>query len=322
VACAGRRRIGDIPAPQVTINVPPQARANVRGGIADDTAASGARLSVAGDVVSVSVSPSWLAGLPASAFPVVIDPSFGGQEGPSEFVSLDNQGHSTYTAMQVGVDNLGKTWRTAAYFPVPTPPAPLPGGQAWELSLAGFTAGCGPSACVQLSNVSLYGLATPAPPSVPTYAGIPFQTSQLLWASPPGQLQAVVQDSGNGQSLVTLLNFMRPNANGWWFGITGNENGGPLVQFAPTDTTSGNGVFVTYYYVQQPPAPSLTQPASGVVSTTTPTLAATVTDTVDNPATTTTGSRQRRAAKERLSIRAGWPTRPAGPFRPAACRTA
>jgi RHS repeat-associated protein len=124
--------------------------------------------------------------------------------------------------------------------------------------------------------VTLYGLATPAWPSYPSFSGINGPSEQVLWASPPGQLVGLVSNGTTGQDLATILSYMRPKADGWWFGITGNEGGGGLVHF------DLNNVYVTYFYVQQPPPTQVTAP-SGVVSTATPTLTAAVKDSTDNP---------------------------------------
>ena len=79
VVTAGGRQAGVIPAPRVTVQQPRQLTANA-------TEASGARLSVSGGVVSVSVSKSWLGSLPALAFPVVIDPTVDISSGQPQLV--------------------------------------------------------------------------------------------------------------------------------------------------------------------------------------------------------------------------------------------
>src|SRR5262249_22286228 len=144
---AGGRQVGAIPPLKVTTKVPARLRMDMPPGTeADATASSGARLTVSGGVVRVSVSRAWLASLPASAFPVVIDPSFNGKGTPTSYVSVDNHGDVlTNQVMQVGVDSQSRTWRTAVYIPEPTPPSQIvePGNnQPWVLSYAGFLAYC------------------------------------------------------------------------------------------------------------------------------------------------------------------------------------
>jgi hypothetical protein len=108
------QQVGVIPPLTVTTRVPAPLRHALPSGETEDvTAASGARLRFAGGVVRVSVSRSWLAGLPAWAFPVVIDPTFGGQDNWAAVVSVDNLGdvlqNQTPNGMQVGVDSVGRT---------------------------------------------------------------------------------------------------------------------------------------------------------------------------------------------------------------------
>lgn len=73
VVLAGGRQVGTVPPLTVSAHVaarPQQKLAGVgaRDGAVDLAGAAGARLTVSGDVVRVSVSPRWLAGLPSSAY--------------------------------------------------------------------------------------------------------------------------------------------------------------------------------------------------------------------------------------------------------------
>jgi hypothetical protein len=215
---ANSRQVGVIPPLRVTMRLPLQLEPDVPRGITTDvTARSGARLTVAGDVLRVSVSRSWLAELPAPAFPVVIDPSFGGLDGPSAYVSVDNAGDVlTNQVMQVGTDARGKTWRTAIYFAGPTIPQQItePGNlQPWVLSSASMVANCTPGPC-PLQNVSVYGLGTAPPPAYPPFGAFSPDVSQLLWASPPSEPVLVAGSDTTMAGEAILLNYMRGRTDG------------------------------------------------------------------------------------------------------------
>jgi RHS repeat-associated protein len=277
---AGARQVGVIAPLRVTMRLPRQLEPGVsRGTGADVTTASGAELTVADNVVRVSVSRSWLSRLPASAFPVVIDPSFAALAGPSAFVSVDDAGDVlTNQVMQVGVDSRFRTWRTAVYFAAPGVPPQItePGDpEPWVLSSATMVANCTP-ACGQLQNVSLYGLGTSAPPSYPSFGAFSPSLGQLLWASPPGlPVSAVGSDTTEAGNAI-LLQYMHSRTDGWWFGIAGDDTPS-IVDFNLANTS------IAFVYVQQPPPTYVTAP-TGVIATTTPTLtAAPVTDTTDTP---------------------------------------
>ena len=218
---------------------------------------------------------------------MVIDPSFGGQEGPSEIVSVDNAGDVlTNQVMQVGVDSRGRTWRTEVFLPPITPPSRVvePGdGEPWVLSGADFLAHCplDPSTqsilCVDLENVTLLGMATPPPPSYSSFAGLTPEFGTVLYQSPPNELVGVVGNDSSTQGNATMMTYMHGQKNGWWFGITGDENVNHVVDFDPGNTS------ISYFYVQQPPPTYVTAP-TGLVTTPTPTLtAAPVTDVTDTP---------------------------------------
>jgi hypothetical protein len=139
---------------------------------------SGVRMAVSGGVVEVSVSPQWLAGLPPSAFPVVIDPTFfGGTQAATRLYSVSS-GNYSIDEMLNGLDSVGHTWRSTAYIPAPALPALNPGERPWALLTAEFGATCTPCG---LYGLNVYGLSTSAT-GFPTYNGIPLGT--LLYSAP------------------------------------------------------------------------------------------------------------------------------------------
>ena len=275
---AGGRQVGTVPPLTVTTQVAaaPQLRqpdgSPVPSGTTDVTAAAGARLSVAGGVVTVSVSKSWLAGLPASAFPVVIDPSLSAYVYTSQVVSVSSTGSVEHGVMQVGLTGTG-VWSAAAYFPAPALPAPGAGGQPWRLASADFAAYCD-SQC-GLYGLGEYGLPTPAN-SYPTYSQIPASAYPL--AVYPESTE--VPMPFGAQDYAVLGAYLASRSDGWWIGMTSDHGDQPGTTHTLLDTIDPNNVYMVFAYVEQPPPTRITSPTSGsVLTTTTPTLtAAPVTD--------------------------------------------
>ncbi|MBO0879566.1 MAG: hypothetical protein J2P17_04190 [Mycobacterium sp.] len=224
----------------------------------DSTAASKAQLTVAGDVVHLSVSPRWLAGLPASAFPVVIDPFFTPPTGlPTQVFSANDFGNTLTGVMQIGRDGAGRNWRGGAFIPAPTLPSVGPTGQPWQLSEAQFTAVSG----INLVNAPVYGLS-----GIDNF-GFPGR-APLLFIQPAAG--GVVADSTRGNQ--PFLSYIKSRTNGWWFGFGSPSQVGPpgtLATFDPSQVT------LDLVYEQQPSPTRITSPADrSVVTTTTPTLTA------------------------------------------------
>lgn len=246
----------------------------------DATTAAGARLSVAGDVLRVSVSPAWLASLPASAFPVVIDPSVDIEDSAATAVSVGSNG-GTQNALQLGTDSQGQSWSVAAYIPPPALPPQVTGWPEWQVSSGEFIAECA-SACNLVASV--YGLRTstfgvPGSPGAtdPTYSEIPHGT-QLYMPSP-----VETQTFALAEPSVQMNQYLATWTDGWWFGITASQaSEGSNPKLAALDPSA---VYMEFYYVEQPEPTTITSPAgNSVLATTTPTLtAAPVTDQTTDP---------------------------------------
>lgn len=248
---SGGHVVGAIPAITVTTRTPGSEKG------------SDARLTVTGDVVRVSVSPSWLAGLPASAFPVVIDPTVGNDTYQTKMVSAGSSGGVLNGQLQLGADANGQVWRDAFYIPAPTLPAPRPGAGPWQLSGASMSSSCaGP--CL-FTGMGVYGLSTPAT-GTPTYADI--VAGQVINHDPNPDGVFLVSSGGSYESGAALHQYMTSRTDGWWFGAAAPA-GTSLVAFDPAKT------YVAAYYVSQPPPTPITSPANGsVLPTATPTLTA------------------------------------------------
>ncbi|MEV4555829.1 RHS repeat-associated core domain-containing protein [Kitasatospora sp. NPDC049285] len=230
-------------------------------------AGADARLTVTGDVIHVSVSPSWLAGLPASAFPVVIDPTFSGTNSQTKMVSVGDRGGALTGQLQMGTDSNGQVWRDAFFVPAPTLPAPVVGAGPWQLSTQGMISHCNGPCGIQGLRVT--GLST-APNGSPSYADI--AAGQLIKADSSPDGVGLVSGGGSAENNAALHQYMASRTDGWWFGVQASSvvmAGDPLATFDPANT------YASFYYIEQPPPTTITAPANGsVLSTTTPTLSA------------------------------------------------
>ena len=282
---AGGRRVATIPPLSVTTRdtVSRQLRepdGSVPATTVDATAAAGARLTVSGDVVRVSVSKSWLAGLPASAFPVVIDPSVSIADSATQLVSIKSNGDVLPGVMQVGQDNLGQQWNGAAFIPPPPLPPTVPGGQPWKLSTGEFSAVC-TSTCSL--TVAVYGTPAPASgyPTLIPFSDVPYGT--VVRETPPGQTDSFAFAQGG----TAMNTYLASRTGGWWFDVAPagfiSQGGYPLATFDPSQ------VYGIFSYVEQPAAAQIVSPAgNSVVATATPTVTASpVTDQTTGPGQTT-----------------------------------
>ena len=259
VVAAGRL-VGSIPPVTVTTATPLTPGGHRPGSVQPDlTAASGARITTSGTTVTVSVSQSWLAALPASAFPVVIDPGFETSGGLTKEVSLGSGGQVKTGTLQIGTDSSNVTWRAGALFTAPTLPAPMPGAPPWQLFTADF--GTFSTSTVWLSDFRVYGEST-APSATPTYSSITSGTLIFDYAEPG--------PCCSGADVTSFIN----GKSSFWIGRTGT---GSLVPLEVSNT------YIIWEYAEAPPPTTIISPAnSATLSTTTPTLTAQVTDTIDN----------------------------------------
>jgi RHS repeat-associated protein len=258
----GGRTVGVIPPLTVITHSAEPARPAHGHTIAvpNPTKASGTRMTITGDIVRISVSPHWLAGLPASAFPVVIDPTFDpANQLASQLISLGNNGTALGGVLQNGyVPSTHVTWRSEAYIQAPTLPAQEAGAPPWQLVSALFTANCAP--VCNISALGVYGEAT-SPSFITAYSAIPTGTP----------LQVDSSDVLEESVLTDVTSFFAGQTGGW-IGLVANEDGldfGTLATFDPSQ------VYVNFSYAENPPPVAITSPGSGsVVATTTPTLTA------------------------------------------------
>lgn len=235
------------------------------------TADSGAKFTVVGDRVSVSVSPSWLASLPKQAYPVTIDPSFTPTttDYATQAVAFSDAGGSMSGQAAVGQDSSGATWVGAAYVPFSPAPTTAAGEQPWVPTSAFFFAGCGAGQPCSMTNLFAYGESTQ-----PTSYSSVFSGSSL-YISRPASLQSVFY--------VNFRSWFDQHRAGSWFGFgaDGKYFDPNTNRLTPTKLVfPTSAIFVDFTYYQQSPAPTVTSPAAGSVSASaTPTLSATTTNT-------------------------------------------
>jgi RHS repeat-associated protein len=253
---AGGKRVGTLPAPTVTVS---SAKSSI-----DQTSASKARMTVAGDVMQVSVSPDWLAGLPSSAFPVVIDPTWNALVPSSSWQvsSVSDDGQVLNGVMQIGQDGTGRNWRPEAYIPnAAQPPSPAPGDQPYQFAQVFLQVQCD----CQMAGPSVYGLSGHS-----SYSDI--ANGQLLVNANATATYTSV--SFGIQSGMDQWSYISSRSDGWWFALgtpaqVSGPNGGSLGTFNPSS------MFFVVVYFQQPNPTTITAPANGsVLSSTTPTLTA------------------------------------------------
>ena len=245
------QRVGSIPAPTV------RTSAKQTG---DPTVAAQARLTVSGNVVRVSVSPRWLAALPASAFPVVVDPYFAATAQPTLEYSVDSFGHSISGVVHIGQDSAGTNWRSEVFLPAPTLPTVPPGGLPWQFAWASFNA----TSDSNLLNTPVYGLS-----GYTTYGGL---SGQPLFVQTEGGPYVSALSRGD-QTIFTYLK--NRGTSGWWFGFGTPSQVGPRPDGGHLATFAASDIELDLVYEQQVPATTLTSPANrSVVSTATPTLTA------------------------------------------------
>lgn len=255
VLTSGSTELGVIPSLTVYLADSPSA-------VRDNQAR--ARYVLSGSKLSVEIDPHWLRRLPSRAFPVIIDPSFDISVTANQAKSFSSAG-GTY-ANQVVVGQSGSTgaiWDGAAYLPFPAPPAVSSGQQPWVPAWANVLAACNPATSCPMSAAALYGESA-APTS---YSSV--QAGKMLWQF-PGGITTVIGGSIN--SWITT------HATGSWFGFTGmgrTSSGGHSLVYLTQPNIVGE---VVYY--QEPPAPSLIGLSDGsTISSSTPTLSATISDT-------------------------------------------
>jgi RHS repeat-associated protein len=253
------------------------------------TLASGsdARLSVAGGQVIESVPARWLASLPSSAFPVVIDPSF--QVSGVNATSIEGCSQSGCSAGATAT--LGSGDAVAFDVPYPAPPTVTSGQQPWEPAEGyldaviddngpGSPCPTGSGLLCEMGSEEVFG--EPSEPS--SYdAIIDNQESgaQVLYENTGSQLT-----TGLSVSIVSWLSQTTHQAGSWFAlaaaGYTVNSKG--TATPASVIMAASSLISVNFVYYQNPAPPAITSPpgawpADNVVATTQPVLTATRTDT-------------------------------------------
>jgi RHS repeat-associated protein len=242
------KTLGTIPAPTVV---------TATDSSTDVTSAAQADIAVVGGKLEVSVSPAWLRSLPASAFPVTIDPTY--KPASSYPASANVHAYSNLGASATGYVRFGHNsqgdWDSAVKIPLPSPPAQQ-NSQPWQLGYASMRMSC-QTACT-LSNVQAWNESS-APSS--------FSTVQS------GGTVPTLFDSSFDQLYVFAGNSTYANGQSPWLGFKANDPSGTYVQIPY------NGIVFGYTYYELPPPTTLTSPTDGsVLATTTPLLKTTVTD--------------------------------------------
>jgi len=248
---AGGQPVGVVPAPLISDAAGPVSAASA--GLALQPAAGPGG---PGSQVVVSVSAGWLAGLPAAAFPVTIDPTYSTQQGPpstSVYSQTFNDTASSSAAVYFGESSAGEWWGSAN-FPTPSIPGDSD-ASPWELVQAQMTLGGSTS-----DGVVVFGEAGKPNSSTVTY----------------GAVQEGTPTNANA-SVSNVVSFAAQG--GTWYGFVANdyytegEDQTPKQALNPT---------ILYYYMQAPPPTSLLSPANGgTVPTTNPTLVANAPDQTD-----------------------------------------
>jgi RHS repeat-associated protein len=267
---AGAKTVGVVPALTVTTaarHKPASAKLVPGIGLSPSvTAASAARFVVSGGQVTLSLSPAWLASLPRSMYPVVIDPSFmpvNGQVNPTLLETCSNQGGCDQGEALVGEDPSGEVWDSAVYIPFPEPPAVTPGEQQWEPTQAIFSANC--SVSCEIEDDFVYG-----------------DTSEPSSFNAVGGGEELYQGIGDPNYSVYITPWIAAHESGWWFGFGGfgyASSNGTLTQTVLQ--FSASNVYVGFVYYQEPASPTLVTPATGsVLATTTPTLTSNIPDSM------------------------------------------
>ncbi len=217
----------------------PPSRAGAQFGVVATRGGEGGR-------VTIAISYDWLSSLPASEFPVVIDPTV--------FTTLSATSTTSYSSIGTTMSSLragrtyssGIVWRARAYLPIP----PLPGGgQPWHLVWA-----------------QIHGTYTGTPGFGVTMYGENLQPVSFASVVSAGQPLTTYQYVHGFETMVTDWIAQHPGP-GAWFGLVGDEQS---PQQTAVDLSS---LSINYRYYQSPNPTSLQSP-TGTVATTTPLLQA------------------------------------------------
>jgi len=251
------KTVGSIPAPTV---------------VAADrrTAGADAKLTVANGQVTVSVSPRWLASLPKTAFPVVIDPSFFPTTSAfaTQIEKCSAAGGCTHGSAGFGQSS-GVSWDSAVFIPFPQPPAVTAGQQGWQPAFAQLVVDC--QSCLAANEIfgDDWVTALPGPASAEPSSYVDIAGGDTLFA-------------GSGTIVDNITSWFPGHVAGSWFGVGGDAWKVDLVTGNETPIVvplTASDFYVTFTYYQEPPAPAITSlAAKSVVATTTPTLVASIAD--------------------------------------------
>jgi hypothetical protein len=225
-----------------------------------------------GGRITIVIDRGWLSGLPADAFPVVIDPTVRASPGSTTAKSFRSGATGLSGVAQAGVASNLQVWRGAAFVPIPNPAQIMPGGsQPWHLvdavmrlyRVSGSTGTC---VC------SLAAIGEPLEPT--TFASVVDQ---------PGSQVLQPIESGVGDFAFDVKSWIasrRAGASGSWYGFVGDENPAHGSNLHVLRNASSNGISIEYFYFQSSDPTQLVSP-SGTISTTTPLLRAEVVEPAD-----------------------------------------
>ncbi len=205
--------------------------------------------------ITVSVSREWLESLPASAFPVVIDPTVFDAESGTQAVSYTSGG-SQVSGLRVGTNQAtGSTWRARAYVPTPTLPS---GGQPWHLVWAQLRVD---TSVIGFEEFQVFG----------------HNLQPMSFGAIVNSGTALPSYSWLGGHSADVTSWAASHPGGSWYGMRGLE---PPTASWPEDMDSYEvltDLAIEYRYYQTPNPTVLTSP-TGTVSSSTPTLEAAATN--------------------------------------------
>lgn len=248
---------------QPVATVPPLVVRTAQGTVVGAATSGATETAVAGETgrptggVAVSVSPSWLAGLAGSAFPVTIDPSLTTSVRPDGAETTTLYGTTVQGRIEVGIED-NVTFRAVVEFNLSSYVDQSP---PWGVSDASLELDAESGSTTTTTPTSVY---LDESNYAPTFSTI---ESGTLLGQARGEQQTDVPLGGGRTSALTQL-FAHESGNAY-FGLVGTESRNE------TEKTYGTPVLLLSL-VQAPPSTTTTTPANGsTIPTATPTVTAT-----------------------------------------------
>ena len=257
---------------QTVATVPPLTVETAQGTTISAAKSGAALTSVAdgtgrnGGQVAISVSPSWLAGLPSKDFPVTVDPTatFYGDASSGYTISTSNAtNHSEVVAGKALMG--GSIYRGVVQFPLTSYLDQSPPWAVVGATLALFAQGGHTSTS---TTTSVY-LDHTAPG---TFAAV---KSGSLLASGTGTSTDVINLTTGHRTSPFFEMFNNGSTANEYLGLVGSETRNGTTKLYGTSTDHFDGVYLELTLIQAPVATSVTSPANGsTIPTTTPTVTA------------------------------------------------